>query len=72
MEDYLRPRVEAGVVLNLEDPHVAFGMLRGMMIIEPQRSALLGQVSYPSNEEIATRAKMCVLIFLQGAIANKR
>ena len=68
MEDYLRSRVDAGV-LKLEDPHVACGMLRGMMIMEPQRSALLGQVSYPSKEEIAARARMCVSIFLQGAIA---
>ncbi|WP_413711723.1 TetR/AcrR family transcriptional regulator [Rhizobium sp. Rhizsp82] len=70
MEAYLRSRVEAGEII-LENPHIASGMLRGMMIMEPQRSALLGQTRYPTAEEIRARAKMCVEIFLEG-VAGRR
>ncbi|MDR7145034.1 TetR/AcrR family transcriptional regulator [Rhizobium sp. BE258] len=71
MEAYLRSRMDAGEI-RLEDPHVACGMLRGMMIMEPQRSALLGQTEYPKPIEIQARARMCVDIFLTGTAGTGR
>lgn len=52
--------------LELDDPHLAAGMLRGMMIMEPQRAAMLGQQAAPSDAEIVDRARACTRIFLSG------
>ena len=52
--------------LDLDDPHAAAGMLRGMMIMEPQRSTMIGRAPVLSAAEIAARAKVCVGIFLRG------
>jgi hypothetical protein len=41
-------------------------MLRGMMIMEPQRAVMLGQRPAPDAEEIAARASMCARLFLNG------
>jgi hypothetical protein len=41
-------------------------MLRGMMIMEPQRATMLGQREPPDAEEIAARAKLCAKLFLEG------
>ena len=65
MEDGLR-RLCARGLIALEDPHEAVSMLRGMMIMEPQRAAMLGQRQPPSAEEIAARAKRCAKLFLDG------
>ena len=46
MEDGLR-RLCARGLIALDDPHEAVGMLRGMMIMEPQRAAMLGQREPP-------------------------
>lgn len=68
MENWLRRQVEHGLI-KLEDPHAACGMLRGMMIMEPQRATMLRQLPPPNIEEIASRARMCADIFLRGCAA---
>ncbi|MBB3145896.1 AcrR family transcriptional regulator [Phyllobacterium trifolii] len=65
MEAWLREQVERGRI-KLDDPHAASGMLRGMMVMEPQRAAMLRQKSAPNVEEIVARAKMCADLFLKG------
>ncbi len=65
MEEGLR-RLCARGLIALDDPHEAVGMLRGMMIMEPQRATMLGQREPPGAEEIAARAKHCARIFLNG------
>ena len=65
MENWLRRQMDQGLI-KLEDPHAACGMLRGMMIMEPQRAAMLRQLPPPDIEEIAARARMCADIFLKG------
>ncbi|NLS06119.1 TetR/AcrR family transcriptional regulator [Rhizobium sp. P32RR-XVIII] len=70
MENWLRQQVDRGTIV-LEDPHAACGMLRGMMIMEPQRAAMLGQQPVPSIEEIAARARMCADLFLNGVAKNR-
>jgi hypothetical protein len=41
-------------------------MLRGMMILDPQRATMLGQRKPPDAEEIAARAEACARLFLTG------
>lgn len=65
MEAWLREQVERGRI-KLDDPHAASGMLRGMMVMEPQRAAMLRQMPAPNAEEIVARAKMCADLFLKG------
>jgi AcrR family transcriptional regulator len=65
MENWLRRQCDRGLI-ELEDPHEACGMLRGMMIMEPQRAAALRQRPAPRIEEIVARAKMCADLFLKG------
>jgi AcrR family transcriptional regulator len=65
MEKWLRRQCERGL-MKLDDPHTAVGMLRGMMIMEPQRAVMLGRRSAPGVEEIVARAKACANLFLQG------
>ena len=65
MEDWLRRQVDRGLIA-LEDPHLACGMLRGMMAMEPQRAAILRQEPPPTIEAIQARAKMCADLFLKG------
>ena len=65
METWLRRQCDKGLIV-LENPHEACGMLRGMMIMEPQRAAALGQMPAPRIEEIVSRAKMCADLFLKG------
>ncbi|MDX8470275.1 TetR/AcrR family transcriptional regulator [Mesorhizobium sp. VK23B] len=65
MEAWLRRQCDAGRIA-LEDVHAACGMLRGMMIMEPQRTAMLGQGQPPGGSAIAERAKACAALFLKG------
>jgi AcrR family transcriptional regulator len=65
MEHWLRVQCGRGL-LDLEDPHAASGMLRGMMILEPQRAVMMGQREAPDAEEIAQRARACTRLFLDG------
>ncbi|WP_374545647.1 TetR/AcrR family transcriptional regulator [Rhodoblastus sp.] len=52
--------------LELDDPQLAAAMLRGMMIMEPQRAVMMGQREAPEAEEIVRRAKICARLFLNG------
>jgi AcrR family transcriptional regulator len=65
MEKWLTTQCERGLI-HLEDPHMASGMLRGMMIMEPQRAAILRQLPPPNIAEISRRARICTEVFLKG------
>jgi hypothetical protein len=41
-------------------------MLRGMLIMDVQRGAMLGQRPAPDAQEIAERARACAKVFLDG------
>ena len=68
MANWLRRQGELGLI-KLDDPQTAAGLLRGMMIMDPQRAAMLGQRSAPGPDEIAQRAKICATLFLEGCRA---
>jgi len=53
-------------IIKLNDLVLASGMLRGMMIMEGQRGALLRQRPLPNRTEIAVRAHACARVFLNG------
>ena len=65
MANWLRRQGERGLI-KLDDPQTAAGILRGMMIMDPQRAAMLGQRSAPGPDEIAQRARVCARLFLEG------
>jgi AcrR family transcriptional regulator len=65
MAGWLRSQCERGLIA-LEDPRLAAEMLRGMMIMEPQRAVMLGQRPVPGRAEIIARAKQCTQLFLKG------
>jgi hypothetical protein len=65
MERWVRQQCERGSI-SLDDPKEATGMLRGMMIMEPQRAVMLGQETAPDMEAIAKRARHCARLFLAG------
>jgi AcrR family transcriptional regulator len=66
--DWLARQCRRGAIV-LEDPEQAADMLRGMMVMEPQRAALLGQAPPPDASAIAARAKLCTNVFLGGCRA---
>ena len=66
--DWLSRQCRQGSIM-LEDSEQAADMLRGMMVMEPQRAALLGQAPPPDASAIAARAKACAKVFLQGCRA---
>jgi AcrR family transcriptional regulator len=66
--DWLASQCRRGSI-TLDDAEQAADMLRGMMAMEPQRAALLGQVPPPDASAIAARAKVCAKIFLEGCRA---
>jgi AcrR family transcriptional regulator len=68
MRDWLERQHKSGLI-KLADSEAATGMLRGMMIMDLQRAAMLGQRAAPDAEEIAARAKACAQIFLDGCRA---
>ena len=65
MVGWFRLQIERGLI-ELEDVRAAVGMLRGMMVMEPQRAVMLGRRGFPDQEEIAARARLCARIFLDG------
>jgi len=65
MEAWLRRQLERREI-EINEPSMAIGMLRGMMIMEPQRATMLGQREPPDRAEIASRAKYCARLFLDG------
>ena len=48
----------------------AVSMLRGMMTMEPQRAAMLGQREPPDAVEIEDRATRCARVFLHGCMVR--
>jgi AcrR family transcriptional regulator len=48
----------------------AAGVLKGMMIFEPARAAMLGQAALPSLKQIEKRAECCARLFLDGCRAS--
>jgi AcrR family transcriptional regulator len=70
MESCLKRQCDRGSIA-LEDVSAATGMLRGMMIMEPQRAAMLGERAAPDAAEIASRAKHCARLFLDGCRRQK-
>jgi AcrR family transcriptional regulator len=52
--------------IHLDDLDMAAGMLRGMMIMEPQRATMLNARPAPTSGDIARRAQVCVALFLRG------
>jgi AcrR family transcriptional regulator len=71
LEHWLRRQQELGHIA-VEDPGLASGMLRGMMTMEPQRAAMLGQRPDPEPEEIEQRARICARLFLDGCRPRPR
>ena len=67
---FLTKQRERGALV-LEDPDLAAGMLRGMMIMEPQRSVMFGRGALLTPAEIAERARTCVRLFLRGCLADR-
>ena len=65
LEHYLERQMALGC-LRAGDAHTAAGMLRGMMIMEPQRAVMMGRGRIPSPSDIAERARACVAMFLDG------
>jgi AcrR family transcriptional regulator len=65
MANWLRQQCERGLI-ELDDAKAAADMLRGMMIMDPQRAAMLGQRGAPGPSEIAGRARLCAHLFLNG------
>jgi AcrR family transcriptional regulator len=65
MAEWLERQCQQNLI-RIDDPSLAAEMLRGMMIMEPQRAAMLGQAKLPDATQIATRAKACVKLFLEG------
>jgi AcrR family transcriptional regulator len=65
IEGWLQLQCKRGLI-KLDDPGTAAGLLRGMMIMEPQRAAMLGKQAAPDVDEIVCRARLCVRIFLNG------
>jgi AcrR family transcriptional regulator len=70
METWLRRQCDRGEI-EVDDPTIAVGMLRGMMIMEPQRAIMLGLRTPPDRSEIAARAQYCARLFLDGCRSRK-
>jgi len=70
MSAWLERQRDRGEITD-DDVHIASGMLRGMMIMEPQRAAMLGERAAPDAAEIASRAKCCARLFLDGCRRQK-
>ena len=70
MEAFLVRQCSLGS-LELDDPHIATGMLRGMMIMEPQRAVTIGKAAVPSAAEVEERAKACARLFLRGCLRDR-
>lgn len=71
IEDWLRRQVKRGLI-DVEDPAVATSMLRGMLIMDVQRAAMLGQRAAPDAQEIAERARACAKVFLDGCRTRRQ
>jgi hypothetical protein len=66
---WLEFHAEAGR-LQITDAAEAAGMLRGMMIMEPQRAVFLRQAAPPTEAQVRSRAEACADLFLRGSQAG--
>ena len=67
IEGWIEARRRSGEIA-VDDIATASGMLRGMMIFEPQRGVMLNQRKPPTAAEIRRRAETCADIFLCGCV----
>lgn len=67
--DWLARQRKRGLI-EVDDAIVAAGMLRGMMIMDPQRATMLRQRMAPAVSEIAARARTCASLFLKGCVSD--
>jgi AcrR family transcriptional regulator len=65
IEKWLSDQAKAGTI-TADRPKEISGMLRGMMVMEPQRAAMLGQEPLPSIPDIEQRAILCADVFLKS------
>jgi AcrR family transcriptional regulator len=65
IEGWLARQAELGR-LRITDAKAAAGMLRGMMVLDPQHAVMLGRCSAPGPDEIDARANACADLFLDG------
>ncbi|MBK1871186.1 TetR/AcrR family transcriptional regulator [Aestuariivirga sp. YIM B02566] len=71
MEGWLRQQRDRGMI-EIDDTATAVGMLRGMMVMEPQRAMMLGLKPPPDHAEIVKRARNCARLFLDGCRPKQR
>ncbi len=57
--------------IEIDDLDETAGMLRGMMVFEPQRGAMFCQKALPAIDEIENRAMRCARLFLDGCRKDK-
>jgi AcrR family transcriptional regulator len=57
-------------IIRLDDALMAAGMLRGMMIMDVQRTVILRQRAAPDAAEISLRARACAAMFLRGCLVR--
>jgi AcrR family transcriptional regulator len=69
IDGWIDSRRQTGEIL-IGDTSTAGGMLRGMMMFEPQRGVMLNQRKPPSLEEVRQRAELCADIFIRGCVAG--
>lgn len=71
MEGWLRRQRDQGAI-EIDDTANAVGMLRGMMVMEPQRAMMLNLGAPPDHAEIVKRARTCARLFLDGCRPKQR
>lgn len=71
MEGWLRQQRDREAI-EIDDVATAIGMLRGMMVMEPQRAMMLGLSGPPDHAEIVKRARFCARLFLDGCKPKQR
>lgn len=62
---WLRAQQKRGLI-RLDDADATAGMLLGMLAFQPMRAVMFARMAPPSPEQIASRAKTCATLFLQG------
>jgi len=68
MTQWLERQRDRGL-LKFDDPVATVSALRGMMVMDLQRTAMIGLSPAPSPEEIKSRARICSKLFLDGCRA---
>lgn len=68
MTSWLERQRDHGL-LKFDDPFATVSALRGMMVMDLQRTAMLGLAPPPSPDEIKARSRICAKLFLDGCRA---